>query len=121
MLLQIGSNIPLDVAADARVYTLRTRQAGLSPFVSGRFQHGHSTVRTFVATGESASSSPVDLPARNDYVASNGEATLPDINGNGSGPEDADDGRVVTTFRWPSALGGQDVSVVGAPSDIDRH
>ena len=25
-----------------------------------------------------------------------------------------DEDRVVTTFRWPAALGGQDVSVVGA-------
>lgn len=27
--------------------------------------------------------------------------------------EEDDDDRVVTTFRWPAALGGQDVSVVG--------
>lgn len=34
-------------------------------------------------------------------------------------PEEEEDNRVVTTFRWPAALGGQDVSVVGATHSLN--
>ena len=41
--------------------------------------------------------------------------TSTDVNGDELAlhAEEEDD-RVVTTFRWPAALGGQDISVVGA-------
>lgn len=72
--------------------------------------------RRFVSVGNSAvdglaSSAPEGLRT----VPTLQAETNADVNGHelASHAEEADD-RVVTTFRWPAALEGQDISVIGA-------
>lgn len=100
--------------------------AALSPVhqASSFFLKRHFTVqcepgplhgRRFVSVGNSAvdglaSSAPEGLRAVPILQAE----TSTDVNGHELALHaEKEDDRVVTTFRWPAALGGQDISVIG--------